>query len=90
MTLSETALAFARECMGWENPKVGDRLIFDVEDGRAAFAYTDLNDVEEAVRNWCKNRRFPVIRRFVFPDFSIKYGRRTGYTVTFRFERKTG
>lgn len=63
MTLTETALAFARECLGWADAKVlshepdaeSPRLVVISARAKAdtLFAATDLRDVEATVRGWC-------------------------------------
>ena len=63
MTLPETALAFARECLGWADAKVLShdpdaevpRLVLISARAKAdtLFAVTDLRDVENTVRQWC-------------------------------------
>ena len=63
MTLPETALAFARECLGWADAKVLShdpdaevpRLVLISARAKAdtLFAVTDLRDVEATVRGWC-------------------------------------
>ena len=63
MTLTETALAFARECLGWADAKVlshdpdaeSPRLVVISARAKAdtLFAVTDLRDVENTVRQWC-------------------------------------
>jgi hypothetical protein len=63
MTLSETALAFARECLGWRDAKVlshepdaeSPRLVVMSARAKAdtLFAVTDLRDVEATAGAWC-------------------------------------
>ena len=63
MTLSETALAFARECLGWRDAKVlshepdaeSPRLVVIERRAKAdtLFAVTDLRDVEATAGAWC-------------------------------------
>lgn len=63
MTLTETALAFARECLAWADAKVlapdpdaeVPRLVVLSARAKAdtMFAVTDLRDVEATVRGWC-------------------------------------
>jgi hypothetical protein len=63
MTLTETALAFARECLAWADAKVlapdpdaeVPRLVVLSARAKAdtMFAATDLRDVENTVRQWC-------------------------------------
>jgi hypothetical protein len=63
MTLTETALAFARECLGWADAKVLShdpdaevpRLVVISARAKAdtLFAITDLRDVEATARGWC-------------------------------------
>ena len=63
MTLTDTALAFARECLGWADAKVlapdpdaeVPRLVVISARAKAdtLFAVTDLRDVENTVRGWC-------------------------------------
>ena len=63
MTLTDTALAFARECLGWADAKVLShdpdaevpRLVLISARAKAdtLFAVTDLRDVENTVRQWC-------------------------------------
>ena len=62
--LAETALAFAKECMGWsdaEAPRHASRRKIEIQsyagDGKfitKRFNFTDLNVVEKAVRKWCQ------------------------------------
>ena len=63
MNLSDTALSFARECLGWADAKVrshdpeaeSPRLVVLSARAKAdtLFAATDLKDVEATVRGWC-------------------------------------
>lgn len=63
MNLTETAVAFARECLGWADAKVLShdpdaeipRLVVLSARAKAdtMFAATDLRDVEATVRSWC-------------------------------------
>ena len=63
MSLSETALAFARECLGWRDAKVlshepdaeTPRLVVMSARAKAdtLFAVTDLRDVDAAAGAWC-------------------------------------
>lgn len=63
MTLTDTALAFARECLGWADAKVLShdpdaeipRLVVISARAKAdtLFAATDVRDVEATVRGWC-------------------------------------
>jgi hypothetical protein len=63
MTLTETALAFVRECLGWADAKVlshdpeaeSPRLVVMSARAKAdtLFAVTDFRDVEATVRIWC-------------------------------------
>ena len=63
MTLTDTALTFARECLGWADAKVrshdpeaeSPRLVVLSARAKAdtLFAATDLKDVEATVRAWC-------------------------------------
>ena len=63
MNLTETALAFARECLGWADAKIlapdpdaeVPRLVVLSARAKAdtMFAATDLRDVEATVRGWC-------------------------------------
>jgi hypothetical protein len=63
MNLSDTALSFARECLGWADAKVrsadpeaeSPRLVVLSARAKAdtLFAATDLKDVEATVRAWC-------------------------------------
>jgi hypothetical protein len=68
MTLPDTALTFARECLGWEDaspdPQFPEKYIRKASNPVAEFAYTDLNAVMEAVSNWCASNR--VASSFVF------------------------
>jgi hypothetical protein len=52
--LAQTALDFARECLGWEDADIpnGATSIFD-RHGRGWLKPTDLNAVMEAARGWC-------------------------------------
>ena len=55
-TLPEVALAFARECLGWEIAVPRRDGIFKGMGGGITgmpFCYTDLNAVMEAARGWC-------------------------------------
>jgi hypothetical protein len=75
MTLSDTALSFARECLGWADAKVRShdpeaevpRLVVLSARAKAdtLFAATDLKDVEATVRAWCTANGL---------DYSVKAG----------------
>ncbi len=53
--LAQTALAFARECMGWSEAEIpnGATSVFE-RHGRGRFNPTDLNAVMAAVHTWCQ------------------------------------
>jgi hypothetical protein len=58
--LAQTALDFARECLGWEDAAGthGINTVFEHlgEGPCAALTFTDLNAVMDAVRGWCDAR----------------------------------
>jgi hypothetical protein len=56
--LSEIALAFAKECMGWKNATIGISPFAGMIGnghlpGSRCFNFVDLNAVMEAARAWC-------------------------------------
>jgi hypothetical protein len=92
MNLTDTALSFARECLGWADAKVrsadpeaeSPRLVVLSARAKAdtLFAATDLKDVEATVRIWCAANGF---------DYAVKPG--SGHqpaTATVTRPRPTG
>jgi hypothetical protein len=63
--LTQTALDFCRECLGWEDvialpeDSIMDEAVVIVRgDTDSALYYTDLNAVMEAVRRWCDSKSY--------------------------------
>lgn len=56
-SLADVALAFCRECLGWEDARIlnGTQTVFEGHGG-GRLGYTDLNAVMEAARGWRKDQ----------------------------------
>jgi hypothetical protein len=46
-----------------------------------------MNNIELDLVEWCVKNRFYHKGRLTFPDFFIKWGGRSGYTVTIRIKK---
>jgi hypothetical protein len=92
--IAETALAFCREVMGWndaEIPRHASRRNIEVQsyagDGKfitKRFNFTDLNAVMEAVRVWCKRRGKTLV--LVIGDGRVEFKINGGVEIIYGIE----
>lgn len=69
-SLADVALAFAKECLGWDAASaqyVGDNVIWNgkFNEYSTGFHFDDLNAVMEAVRGWCEANTLDCTLRYV-------------------------
>jgi hypothetical protein len=94
-SLPETALAFCREVLGWKDAqRLGDFEVLTENGGNGPverFAFNDLNEIMEAVYEWCAEKcDIPIEIRFS-KGVSVSFWNGGGWTAVLsgeKFNRK--